>query len=160
MHTYVDFVDKGGIFIRGATDLIKVMKKTALDAIYDSSPTDLLFGIVTSAEPLEITIDQKIVLSEKQLVLARNVTEYDMDITFLGETGKFDFEFQHTHEVNSEESSFDIAPFEFQNEHSHSVDSIKTMTIHNNLKVDEVVIIISLVGGQKFVVLDRVANTF
>lgn len=62
------------------TDLVKVIKKAALDAVESNKPVNVVFGAVTSASPLKIRVDHKIVLTSAQLVLSRNVTDYDTSI--------------------------------------------------------------------------------
>ena len=57
-------------------DFLKVVKKTAVDAVNASKPTDVVFGTVVSISPLKIKIDQKLILTSTQLVLSRNVTNH------------------------------------------------------------------------------------
>ncbi|MBO9600391.1 MAG: DUF2577 domain-containing protein, partial [Cohnella sp.] len=42
--------------------------------------TDVVYGVVTNAEPLEITIDQRFVLSEAFLVVPEHMTEFVLPI--------------------------------------------------------------------------------
>lgn len=67
-------------------DLVQSIKTAALEAIEAEKPCDAIFGTVTSASPLNITVDQKLVLSEAQLILTRHVTEYEIDMTVEHET--------------------------------------------------------------------------
>ena len=63
------------------TDLVKLIKKAAVDAVNASKPTNIVFGKVTNASPLKIKVDQKLILSSAQLVLSRNVTDYRLSVT-------------------------------------------------------------------------------
>ena len=64
-----------------ADDLLKLIKKTAMDAVIASKPTNIVFGKVVGTSPLKIKIDQKLILTSAQLVLARNVTNYRLSVT-------------------------------------------------------------------------------
>lgn len=57
-----------------------------MDAIEASKPSDFCFGKVTSVSPLKISIEQKMTLSSAQLVLTRNVTDFDVEFTINDET--------------------------------------------------------------------------
>lgn len=57
-------------------DFLKLVKKTALEAVNASRPTNVVFGKVINDSPLKIKIDQKLVLSSAQLVLCENVTNF------------------------------------------------------------------------------------
>jgi hypothetical protein len=65
-----------------AVELIKLIKKAAIEAVKATNPAEVCFGKVTSASPLKVYVDQKLTLTEKQLVLCRNVTDYETMITF------------------------------------------------------------------------------
>ena len=123
-----------------ADDLLKMVKKAAVDAINASKPANMVFGKVINISPLKIKIDQKLVLTSAQLVLSRNVTDYRLSVTM-----------NHTTDNKSGgsgESSFAS--------HNHSVTGTKTMTVHNSLKVGEEVILMQMSGGQKYIVIDRI----
>ena len=64
-----------------AVELIKAIKRAALDAVDASKPVQVCFGKVTSTSPLKILVEQKLPLGEGQLVLCRNVTEYTVEMT-------------------------------------------------------------------------------
>lgn len=52
------------------------IKITALKAFEASKPIKIVFGIVTSEDPLIIEIESKLPLNKNQLILSRNVTGY------------------------------------------------------------------------------------
>lgn len=115
-----------------ATELVKLLKKTALDAVAASKPCNVMFGKVTSISPLKINVEQKMILSEKQLVLSRSVTNFKEKISMYSTDGWMTDQGQT---INRAECY---------------------ITIHNGLVVGDKVILIRQQGGQKFVVLDRV----
>lgn len=56
-------------------DLLVAVKKSALEAIEAAKPVNVVYGKVTSVSPLIINIEQKLNLSEAQLVLTRSASE-------------------------------------------------------------------------------------
>lgn len=71
-----------------AIDLVKIIKKTASDAVRVSKPVEICYGKVTSASPLQILIEQKMTLGAAQLVLSRSVTDYTTEMTVEDERKK------------------------------------------------------------------------
>ena len=63
-----------------ATRLAEKIKKAALDVQRASKPVNVYFGEVVSKVPLKVYIEPKLELSEKQISLARNVTDYTVQI--------------------------------------------------------------------------------
>ena len=121
-----------------ANDLIKILKKMATEAVDASKPTNLVFGKVISLNPLQIQIEQKLILSDAQLILTRNVKDFELDI---------DLNISTENETISCETDLT---------HKHSIKGIKKIKIKNGLKNNETVILFRMQGGQKYVVLDRV----
>lgn len=64
-----------------ADDLLKLMKKSAVEAVNASKPANMIFGKVISTTPLKIQVEQKLVLGSAQLILSRNVTNYTVEMT-------------------------------------------------------------------------------
>ena len=60
---------------------VEVVKRAAVEAVEAQKPVHLLFGQVISASPLKIQVDQKSIYTEKMLVLTRNVTDFEVDMT-------------------------------------------------------------------------------
>ena len=75
----------GVILLLDLNDLLEVIKKTAVKAVEAGKPCDYYFGKVTSKSPLKISIEQKIILDNSQLILTRNVTNYKTKVTIDGE---------------------------------------------------------------------------
>jgi len=61
-------------------NMIEIIKKAAMDAVQNSNPTSVVYGKVVSVSPLKIQVSAKLILTESQLVLTRNVTDYQMTI--------------------------------------------------------------------------------
>lgn len=62
-------------------ELVKAMKQAGIAATEAKNPVNVCYGKVTSETPLRISVEQRITLGTAQLVLTRNVTDYDMKIT-------------------------------------------------------------------------------
>ena len=98
-----------------SSSLGEVIKKMAVGANNANAPTSVLFGTVTSVEPLEITVtvDQKLKLTKGFLVLTKNVKDYTVDVTMDWNTENTSLDANHSHstEVDSNISvSSDISP--------------------------------------------------
>lgn len=116
-----------------SNDLLVVIKNISKELADNIKITDVLYGKVIKEKPLEISVEQKMVLTEPQLVLSRNVTDYKVNITMDWFT-------------------------EMENEHKHKIAGTKKVTVHNKLKIGEEVILIRMLGGQQFLVLDRMVK--
>lgn len=64
-----------------ATDIVLMIKQASLDTYKSLKATEICYGTVESISPLQISIDEKLKLRDVQLVLTRNVTDYDVEIT-------------------------------------------------------------------------------
>ena len=162
-----------------SSSLVEVIKKMAVGANDANAPTSVLFGTVTSVEPLEITVDQKLKLTERFLMLTKNVKDYKVDVTMDWNTENTSLDANHSHstEVDSNISvSSDISPNDNNQKitndvtgevsvsvkqkdidltHKHSIKRTKSITVHNALKINDNVILIQQQGGINFVVLDK-----
>lgn len=127
-----------------AVELVKTIKRAALDAVDASKPVQVCFGKVTSASPLQILVDQKFTLGAAQLVLARNVTNYKTMI----KGGNVQNYYYVGTPPNT--STVPVDP-----SHKHAVGKIE-ITVHNGLVVGDEVILIRQQGGQKYIVVDRI----
>lgn len=58
-----------------AVTFIKIIKKAAVDAVESTKPVKICFGQVLSTSPLKVNVEQKMILSELQLLLAGQVAE-------------------------------------------------------------------------------------
>lgn len=75
---------------------VEVVKRAAVEAVEAQKPVYLLFGQVISTSPLKIQVDQKSIYTEKMLVLTRNVTDFEVDMTVNHQT----CESSHSHKVS------------------------------------------------------------
>ncbi len=120
-----------------ASGFVSEIKKIAVNAVNSEKPCNIVFGSVTSVSPLKINIEQKLTLSEEQLVLSRSVTDYELEINIEDENKWFT---------------------ETEDLHKHEIKGKKKLKVLGKLKIGEKVILARIQGGQKFVVLDRVGE--
>ena len=123
-------------------NLIELIKRAAIEAVRAEQPTDYCFGTVVSVSPLKINVEQKMELSERQLLLTRNVKDYWTEVTTDWET--------EAKEGGSGEASFAS--------HTHGIKGRKGLVIHNGLSVGDKVVLLKKQGGQQYLVLDKVVS--
>lgn len=70
-----------------ANELVRAMKRTAIDAVEASKPVNVYFGEVIAVSPLKINMEQKMTLEEAHLTLSRNVINFKTQVT-IGTMGK------------------------------------------------------------------------
>lgn len=166
-------------------NLVQAIKQAAAEANEASKPIAIVLGTVTKAKPLEIKIDQRLILSEDFLILTKHVVDHYADITVSHSTGSGEINLGHSHGYSgttqpatpedhkhssatgdTDEASLDPHSHSYSGttaealggngKHSHGYSGKKKMLLHYGLKVGESVILFRLQGGQKYVVLDRV----
>lgn len=133
-----------------AVELVKTIKKAAIEAVEATKPVAVLFGKVTSASPLQINVEQKMTLGATQLILSRNVTEHTVEMTVNHYT---ESETKHTHGIKD---TYTGGGSSEPTSHLHAYKGRKTFTVHNGLVVGDEVILVRQQGGQKYVVWDRI----
>lgn len=121
-----------------AVELMKTIKRAALEAVKASKPIEVCFGKVTSASPLKILVEQKLPLGKGQLILTRNVTDFVTEVTV---------------DWATENKGSGYASYE---PHEHPIKGRKKITVHNGLVVGDEVILVRKQGGQKYIVMDRI----
>ncbi len=131
--------------LANAVQFLKLIKQAATEAVEATKPVNVCFGKVTSKSPLKITVEQKMILGEKQLVLARNVTDFETKVSIFEDYGW---------ETKEQSGGSGYEAFA---EHKHKiVIDKKKITIHNALDVGDEVILIRQQNGQKYIVVDRI----
>ena len=138
-----------------AAKLVRIIKQTAMDAVQADKPVEVCFGKVMGVSPLQILVEQKLLLGEKQLVLTKAVTDHWVDIEVSHYTVNDAFmNPDHTHITPhniTDEGNLDTT-------HKHEYSGRKKIMIYNGLKIGENVLLVRFDKGQRFVVLDRVSD--
>lgn len=114
-------------------NLVELIKQISAEANEAGQPTDIVYGTVMSDSPLEIMLDQKTILTSEFLTLTESVTNHQVDMNFSCST-------------------------ENEDGHSHKINFSSKVTINNQLKVGDKVIMIKQSGGQNFIVLDKIGG--
>ena len=128
---------------------VDVEKQAAVAPGAAAIPVNLLFGEVISASPLKIQVDQKAIYTEKMLVLTRNVTDFEVDMTVSHRTVVI----SHGHPVvDTYTGGGSATPVD----HNHPIKGRKKFKVHNALVVGDWVVLARMQKGKKFVVLDRI----
>lgn len=129
--------------MRNFNDLLIAIKRAAVDAVEATKPTSIVYGKVISISPLKINVEQKMTLTNAQLVLTRNVTDHKIHMTVDHVT--------ENRSGGSGDTSFAS--------HNHTYKGKKEFTVHNGLIIGDEVVMIRIQGGQKYIVLDRVVKS-
>lgn len=128
-------------------NLVELIKMAALDAVNETKPVNILFGKVISVLPLKISVEQKLILSEEQLILTSNVMNYKTKISF------------DNPEIKNIVKNYSIDDVEGTNYKLSFQEKVQNeVTVYNGLKINDEVILLQLQGGQKFLVLDKVVR--
>lgn len=114
-------------------NLNEQIKKVAMDAVTQSEPSTFVYGTVASINPLQVQVDQKMLLTKEFLVLTKNVMDYEIQVEMEWMT-------------------------EIELEHKHKVQGTKKIKIKNGLQAGNKVILVKQQGGQKYLVLDKVMS--
>lgn len=130
------------VLLFNSNDLVKLIKKAAMEAVNASKPANMIFGKVISISPLKIKVDQKLILTSAQLALTRSVTDYRLSVTV-------------DHKTESTSGGINADSFAA---HTHDVKGKKEITVHGALEVGEEVVLMQLSGGQKYIVIDRIGK--
>lgn len=130
--------------------LVKAMKQAGVEATNAGGPVTVCFGKVMSTSPLQVLVDQKMTLGAAQLVLTRNVTDYEVEVTVEWETEKETS--THTHIVDGIESDPN------EQTHVHDIKGKKKMLVHNALVEGDELVLLRQQGGQKYIIIDRVGE--
>lgn len=124
-------------------EFLKVIKRAALEAVDEKKPVQVCFGKVIGISPLKIQVEQKILLGEAQLILARNVTDFTTEITTVDWL---------TEKRGGGSGAAAYAP------HDHDILGRKKIVVHNGLVVGDEVILLRRQGGQQYIVIDRIGK--
>ncbi len=136
-------------------DMLKLIKQAGIQAVEQSAPATVMFGVVKQVNPLVITVEQHLDIPAEFLLLTDNVRDHWVDMTvdhFTENDAYLDTTHSHSkQEPFAGEDSFDST-------HKHAYKGRKPFLVHYGLKVGEQVVLVRVQGGQKFVVWNRVVK--
>lgn len=126
------------------SEFIKAMRSVVSSQLSSYGLTEYRIGEVTKESPLEIKISDRITLTESNLILTEQVLKKQLNLTHvhqvLGDTESASGPAIHTH------------PIDFDSQKSLTT----LITITEGLKVGDFVHLLSVMRGQKFIVLSKV----
>ncbi|WHX37419.1 DUF2577 domain-containing protein [Paenibacillus polymyxa] len=118
--------------------MIKQLRDIALGSIEASKPSESMIGQVTGVDPLEITVDQRLVLDADLLLVTERVKRYVVSLT-------------HSH-VYKDETPSEMAT---KNTQTALPD---VLVIREGLKMGDAVLLQRMKGGQQFAVIDKLVS--
>lgn len=119
-------------------ELVKAIRQVSNETTEAQGPVNVCYGKVLSSSPLSVLVDQKLTLGAAQLVLTRNVTDYEMQLSM--ERQEFELE------ENGLGSNYHV-----------SADR-QWVLIHNALEAGDEILLLRQQGGQKYIIIDRVVS--
>ncbi|WP_277680405.1 DUF2577 domain-containing protein [Gracilibacillus dipsosauri] len=66
------------------TDILKAIKRIAVEAVNAQKLSDIVYGTVISSNPLKVQIDQKLTIGKEHLKLTRAAKDYTVEVTVNG----------------------------------------------------------------------------
>lgn len=111
-------------------NLVDMIKQVGLDAMQASAPVNILYGVVTKANPLEVNVDQRFTLTEDFLVVTERLTALTLDLN-------------HSHDYSGGQTQNALT---------------SPVVVRKGLEVGDKVLLLRVQGGQQYVVLDRVVG--
>lgn len=146
-----------------STGMIEIMKVAAMNVYENSKPCDVRVGTVVSVSPLKIKINDNLILPESVLVVPKHLTDYTVNVSMHWDTNSVN---NHSHQYSGTTGSGSdpshshgySGTTEGAGKHNHTVSSNgeRSITIHNALKVGDMVALIRNQGGKTYYITDRV----
>lgn len=122
--------------MEGASALHTTIRKMINETLEYKNISDWEYGTVVKSEPLEIMVNQKITLTKSFLEVLPQLSDFKI---------KIEYEKDPEPEPGNSEEEPEIIE--------------KEITIKNELKQGDKVILLKKNGGQKYLVLDRIKQT-
>lgn len=122
-------------------NLYQAFQSAMAQNVNDMKLSDCILGVVESASPLVIRIDQRTLIKSDYLILTDLVRDFSVDITV-----------SHTTENRAVVENPAFAS------HNHDYKGRKKIIVHNGLAVGEKVVMIRQAGGQQYIVLSRIKD--
>lgn len=132
-----------------SNQLLNTIKAIASQVNQDAKPAGLIIGTVTAIDPLQIQINQSLIIDQDFLILTHNVTDHYVDVSVSHYTVNDAF-------LNTTHAHPKAGTNSFDSHHKHAYQGKKKIMLHYALQVGEKVLLLQDQGGQMFIVLDRI----
>ncbi|MEC0310190.1 DUF2577 domain-containing protein [Paenibacillus lautus] len=120
-------------------DLLNTLKKAAVGAVAAGNPTAVMFGTVSSADPLEVIVDQRFTLPADFLVIPESLIHFEIDL-------------HHTHEYTDDTGTGSST------KQTEPALPVKPIVIRRGLEEGDKLLMLRVQGGQKYIIVDRVVD--
>jgi len=110
--------------------MLDAIRKAAMTAVEASNPVAVVFGTVTSADPLEVNVDQRFTLDADFLVVPESLTRLELDL-------------KHHHTYGDGTTGDALT---------------EPVVIRPGLQAGDRVVLLRLQGGQRYLILDKVVE--
>ncbi len=127
--------------------LLQAIKQAAIGAVEQSAPTAITYGVVINTQPLEINVEQRLIIPAEAILLTSNVIDKKTKISFDNPTIK---------NIVKDYNMADIAGQDYKLTFQQKIEN--EVTIYNGLKQGDKVLLLRIQGGQKYIVLDRLVS--
>ncbi|MEW9093936.1 MAG: DUF2577 domain-containing protein [Clostridiaceae bacterium] len=107
--------------------MIDIIKKAGIDAVGAQNPVNIIFGEIVKDNPIEIKIDQKLILPKEFFIIPESLTRYEIDLI-------------HSHNYSNGSTSKEL----------------NKIVIREGLKQGDKVLLARVQGGQQYIILDKV----
>lgn len=111
--------------------LVNAIKQITMNLNEAEHPVAIMFGTVTKVQPLEILVDQRLLLDEDFFVLTEQLTRCEIDL-------------KHNHNTKGDPTQEALT---------------EKIIIREGLKEGDGVLLLRMQGGQQYVVLDKVVGS-
>jgi hypothetical protein len=146
--------------------LVGLIKQGAAQAIPVTSLTDLMFGVVTSVNPIKINIENRFEVDSKFLLLSPFCYEKKINIVIPEHEHKVSIQdhkgLKHKHYVDDTKTKETQENEELNLSHDVSISSgeknIIEVVLWDGLKIGDKVSLLRVSNGQKYYVLDKGGN--
>ena len=132
--------------------LFGLIKTIANNNLQQTMPVEMCVGTVESVSPLTITLKDRPILEEQDLILTNAVKDHYVDISVSHITDTYYGSWDTTHSHPNAGSN------SIKQDHKHSYTGRKKILVHNGLKKDEKVLLLMVAHGQKYIVIDRISD--
>lgn len=127
--------------MRDTGTFVELIKQIVVNVLEDYKLMDLCYGEVISEQPIEIRIDSKLILKAPQLIFTRSTLNHEFE--YLKPTGSGGSETKPYSNISRETS------------YTFGERKTERYEVINRLEQGEKVLLLRVMGGQKYVVLDK-----
>jgi hypothetical protein len=119
--------------------LLGIMKQAGTGAVEAGNPVHVMFGVVETADPLAVRVDQRFTLTAEFLVIPESLIHYELELRH---------DHQYTDSSDSGTSTKTTVPALPED----------PVVIRRGLEEGDKLLLLRMQGGQKYVIFDRVVS--